>query len=168
MPPRLACLVALAALPAAASSEYPIAVQMHLSLMRAPPQSCALCHTNGITGSGTVNTPFGRAMRMQGLTGAGNTAALIAALDALDTAGTDSDNDGVSDVNELRAGTNPNVPNANPDGGMGGGGGGTGGGAGGGGDLVEIPPPAFGCGAQVTPGLLAGAALVLLARRRRR
>jgi hypothetical protein len=167
MSSRLACLVALLALPAAASSEYPIAVQMHLSLMRPPPQSCALCHTNGITGAGTVNTPFGRAARMQGLVGGGNTASLIAALDALDAAGTDSDSDGVSDINELRAGTNPNVANAMPDGGTGGGGGGTGGGAGGGGDIVEIPPPRFGCGASVMPGLLAGAALLLLRRRRR-
>lgn len=160
---RLPLLVALAALPAFATAEFPGAVQAHLSLAAPPPQSCGLCHTNGITGAGTVNTPIGRALRMNGLV-ANDTASLIAALDALEATGTDGDADGVGDVAELRAGTNPNVAEASPDGGTGGG---TGGGAGGGGGGEALPPPKFGCGGTVVPGLAVAAALALLRRRRR-
>lgn len=163
---RLPLLVVAVALPAFATAEFPGAIQTHLSLAAPPAQSCALCHTNGITGAGTVNTPIGRALRMQGML-ANDTASLVAALDALDAAGTDSDLDGVGDVAELRAGTNPNVAQAPADGGMGGGaGGGTGGG--GGGEPEVLPPPKFGCGGAVAPGLAVVAALGLLQRRRRR
>ncbi len=162
---RLLLLSSLVALPAFATAEFPTTIQMHLSLSSAPPQSCALCHVNGITGSGTVNTPIGRAFTMNGLL-PNDTASLIAALDAMEAAGTDSDMDGVGDVAELRARTNPNVANAPTDGGMGGGTGGGTGGAGGGGEVV-LPPPRFGCGGAVVPGLAAVAALALLRRRRR-
>jgi hypothetical protein len=141
--------VLAAGVPAWASSSFPTAVQTHLALTAPPP--CALCHFNGITGNGTVTTPFGRSLRTQGAVG-GNEPALVAALDALRTAGTDSDGDGVPDIQELIAGTDPNV--------AGGADGGTG---------VVVPPLRYGCGAEVTPGLLAGlGALVLAGRRRRR
>lgn len=164
MTARLPLLVAFVSLPAFATAEFPGAIQTHLSLAAPPPQSCALCHTNGITGAGTVNTPIGRAMRMNGLL-ANDTASLIASLDALETAVTDSDGDGVGDVAELRAGTNPNVASAPADGGTGGGAGGGAGGGGGGGEV--LPPPKFGCGGTVVPGLTVAAALALLRRRRR-
>jgi hypothetical protein len=163
---RLPLLVVAFALPAFATAEFPGAIQTHLSLGAPPAQSCSLCHTNGITGAGTVNTPIGRALRMQGMV-ASDTASLIVALDALEAAGTDSDMDGVGDVAELRAGTNPNVAEAPADGGMGGGAGG-GAGGGGGGEPEVIPPPKFGCGGAVAPGLAVVAALGLLQRRRRR
>lgn len=163
---RLPLLVVAFALPAFATAEFPGAIQTHLSLAAPPAQSCALCHTNGITGAGTVNTPIGRALRMEGMV-ASDTASLIAALNALETAGTDSDMDGVGDVAELRAGTNPNVAQAPADAGMGGGAGG-GAGGGGGGEPEVLPPPKFGCGGAVAPGLAVIAALGLLQRRRRR
>ncbi|MBL8911351.1 MAG: hypothetical protein JNM17_11720 [Archangium sp.] len=149
-------LSALFAFTALASPDYPGEIQTHLGLANIPPQSCTLCHP-GATGSGTATSPFARALQMNGLT-SGNAASLRAALDAMETAGTDSDGDGVGDVAELRAGTNPNVADQMT---------GTGGGAGGGGgSTVVLPPLTYGCGADVSPGLFVLVALVPLIRRR--
>jgi hypothetical protein len=153
---RSALLAVLLALPAWASSTYPTDVQTHLSLSAPIPESCSLCHLNGITGTGTVNTPFGVSLRGKGATGGSNTTALNAALDAMNAANTDSDSDGVSDINELKAGTDPNVAN-NADGGTGGGGG------------TTVPPLTYGCGSNAVPGLfgLTGLLFVLMLGRRR-
>jgi hypothetical protein len=96
----------LGARTALASANYPSAVQAHLALSSQP--SCALCHLNGTTGIGTVNTPFGVSMRARGLVFQ-NVASLNTALDALAAEGTDSDGDGVGDIQELKNGTDPNV-----------------------------------------------------------
>ncbi len=154
---RASLLLLLTALPAWATDTFPSAIQAKYSLADLPPELCALCHTNGITGTGTVNTPFGRAMRMRGLMPS-DEASLSAALDSLATEMVDSDGDGVTDVAELMAGTSPNVPAAPPDGGTGGGGGTT----------VVVAPLRFGCGASVVPELLLLAAFVPLLRSRRR
>ena len=153
---RTSLLLALLAAPAWASAQFPATIKAKYSLAAEPP--CAICHTNGITGIGTVNTLFGTAMRTHGLV-AGSDASLNSALDAMAAANIDSDGDGVTDVDELKAGTDPNVAPAPTDGG-------TGGGTGGGGGTV-IGPPKFGCGAAVVPELLFLAALVPLLRRRR-
>jgi len=153
---RTSLVLLLLAAPAWASDTFPAAIQNKYGLGMQPPELCALCHTNGITGLGTVNTPFGKAVRMHGAV-AGDTAALNAALDAMAADATDSDADGVTDVAELMAGTSPNV------------GSGTGGGAGGGGGGgTVLPPPRYGCGAEVVPGLLFVAGLLPLLRSRRR
>ncbi len=68
-----------------------------------------------------MTTPFGTSMRARGLV-AQNTQSLDTALDALAAEHTDSDGDGVGDIDELKAGTNPNS-------------------AGGG----VVPPPTYGC-----------------------
>lgn len=151
-------LMVLSGLPAAASASFPTTSKAHLGL--AQPLACAVCHTNGITGMGTVNTPFGAALRAEGLT-AGNDAALRTALDALAAKRTDSDGDGSPDVEELKAGRNPNVADGTAaDGGTGAGGG-----------TAETPPtPKYGCGASAVPGLGGFTALMVLAawsRRRR-
>lgn len=148
--------VGLVALPAWASENYTIEIQNKYGIDY-PPQSCSLCHTGGITGAGTVTTPFGTALRQRNLE-SGNVNTLITALDTLETDGVDSDGDGVTDIDELKAGTDPNRRDATS----------TDGGTGGGGGTTEVPPVQYGIGCNAAaPGLLLGAVLLLLTRRRR-
>lgn len=90
-----------------ASSGYPGAIQSHLGLSYSPP--CTVCHETDSGGSGTATKAFGSALRQNGLTGGGNTDSLNGALDALSSAGTDSDCDGVGDVAQLEEGREPNT-----------------------------------------------------------
>ena len=144
----LAAVLLLAAAPALASQIFPAAVQTHLTLTYTP--ACALCHFNGVTGYGTVTTPFGKTLMARGAL-AGNEASMLGALDAMQTAATDSDGDGVSDIQELKNGTDPNVAQG-ADGGVG----------------VVLPPIKYGCGASVAPGVLAALGVLALVGRRRR
>jgi hypothetical protein len=129
-----------------ASSIYPPEVRSHLALSYTP--DCSLCHANGQTGFGTVNTPFGKSMRARGLV-AQNIASLDTALDALSAEKTDSDGDGVPDIDELKAGTDPNVAGGS-----------------------AFPPPSYGCfdvsGQPASPLGLVPVALALLVFRLRR
>ena len=128
-----------------ASSEYPPEIRAHLGLSYTP--DCSLCHANGQTGFGTVTTPFGTSMRSRGLV-ARNIASLDTALDALAAERTDSDHDGVPDIDELKAGSDPN--------------------AGGGG---SVAPPTYGCfdvtGQPSSPLALVALAVGLLLLRAR-
>ncbi|HVZ88111.1 MAG TPA: hypothetical protein VHG72_14155 [Polyangia bacterium] len=67
---------------------------------------CRLCHIDGTTGSGSVQTPFGISMLAHGLTE--DRGSITTALEALDADGIDSDGDGVPDISELSMGTDPN------------------------------------------------------------
>lgn len=91
----------------AAVEEYPGVVRAHLQLTYEPP--CSVCHLKGNTGPGTVQTPVGIALRARGMSGH-DEASLGRAVDALASDGTDSDGDGASDVEELRAQVDPNSP----------------------------------------------------------
>lgn len=137
---------ALVAAPAMASGSYSAVIESHLGLASSIPESCALCHTNGQTGVGTVNTPFGKSAKAKGLV-AGNDAKLKQVLDAMAADRTDSDGDGVSDTDELKARTNPNVA----------------------GTISPAETLKYGCGAQAAPGALGVGGLLawLLLRRRR-
>lgn len=129
-----------------ASSTYPPEVRAHLSLSYTP--ACTLCHNTPSGGIGTVTTPFGKSMMSRGLV-AQNIASLDTALDALSAERTDSDHDGVPDIDELKAGTDPNV---------------AGGGA--------VSPPSYGCfdvtGQPGSPLALLPVALAVLLLRARR
>jgi MYXO-CTERM domain-containing protein len=100
-----AILVAVAA-PAGATPNFPPAIAATLGLPAAP--ECSLCH-DGPTQLGTVTTPFGKSMRAHGLMPY-DEASLKKALAELESEGTDSDGDGIGDIDELRHGTDPNVP----------------------------------------------------------
>lgn len=91
---------------ARAQPDYPLEIKDHLSLSYAPP--CSLCHAKGNTGSATVITPFGWSMRARGLV-VENDGSVDKALDDLKSRHTDSDGDGVGDIDELVAGTDPNT-----------------------------------------------------------
>jgi hypothetical protein len=85
--------------------EFPREVQRDLALDYEPP--CSLCHVKNNTGVGTARTPFALSMRDYGLS-ADDRASLSAALSALAQDNIDSDGDGVSDTDELKAGKDPN------------------------------------------------------------
>lgn len=152
-----AVLVASAAL---ATPTFTGVMQNELGMSGPPPGVCAVCHLNGVTTTGTVTTPFGRAMRMNGLM-PNNDDSLKAALAAIDMANTDSDMDGCTDIAELKAMPDPTNPNRAGDCG-GGSDGGTAGGT------ATLGPIRYGCGANSVPGVLGlVGVLALLARRRR-
>lgn len=143
------------ALPATASAteEFPSTIQRHLGLSDEPP--CALCHENGMVGMGTVRTPFGMALRLLGLA-AENDDSLTTALDELQKEGVDSDRDGVTDIDELKAGTDPNRAGVE--------------------SLSQSNEPVYGCGGTVArskqgataaSGLALGALALALSVRRR-
>ncbi|MGZ3479278.1 MAG: thrombospondin type 3 repeat-containing protein [Myxococcaceae bacterium] len=130
---------------ARASSNYPAEIRAHLGLNYTP--DCTLCHSVPSGGYGTVTTPFGTSMRARGLV-AQNIQSLDTALDALAAEKTDSDGDGVPDIDELKTGTDPNT-------------------AGG-----VVPPPTYGCfdvsGQPGSPLALVPVALALVVLRLRR
>jgi MYXO-CTERM domain-containing protein len=88
----------------------------------------------------------------------GSVPSLLSALDALEADGTDSDHDGVPDIAELKAGTDPNVPqtaSGMPEA-----------------PVDEVPLPETGCSLSTarSPGgwlLLLGAVAAFAGRRRR-
>ena len=139
-------LLAFAA-PAAASPSFPPEMDAHLALGYEP--VCTICHSTLLGGLGTVVQPFGIKMQSRGLQPA-DLQSLRNALTALEAEGSDVDEDGVGDVQELRDGTNPNLAGGLED------------------------PPEYGCLGNVAPtrsvwpgATLALAALAILVRRRR-
>jgi hypothetical protein len=107
----LCCLLAIfSPATARASTTFPEALRKKLELdaIVGPEPGCQLCHSSDAGGLKTAVKPFGRAVGAAGAVGA-SIPSLLAALDTLDDERTDSDHDGAPDIDELRAGSNPNV-----------------------------------------------------------
>jgi hypothetical protein len=121
---------------------FPSEIQSYLHLSYTP--QCTLCHAS-LSGGGPVVTPFGEAMQAAGLTMSGGST-LTNALDTLAKNKTDSNGNGISDIDELKAGNNPNP---------------------------DKTPVQYGCGAKIAPGnpvgwqipMFALVAMVLFRRR---
>jgi MYXO-CTERM domain-containing protein len=96
----------LAARAASASPDFPFTVQEHLGLTYEPP--CTICHTTDAGGSGTATKPFALAMKERGISAA-NTPAVAPALDKMVADEIDSDCNDVTDVDQLKAGQDPNT-----------------------------------------------------------
>jgi hypothetical protein len=155
-----------------ATPNFPPAIQQDLSL--AAPPDCSICHTDGDTGGkGTANEPFAVNMRSRGLVEF-DTTSLQTALNAMEAQHVDSAGDCLDDIDELKAGRDPNLPDpagACADAGVE---------AGAPGAPTETPsgpaPPTYGCIGSIAPhrapeglgeyGAALVAALLLLRRRR--
>jgi hypothetical protein len=103
--PEIRLVLALALLgagPVSASSNYPTEIQKQLQLTYTP--ACAICHAGGVTGYGTVTTPFGEAMRARGL--------VCCDIASLDTALAALEGEMSPYVGYLKEGLDPNNPSA--------------------------------------------------------
>jgi hypothetical protein len=103
----LVCAIPRVAL---ASPTFPDEIARVLDMPCVP--QCVLCHTTNLGGYGTALTPFAAAMVSKPPKGSklqpAHTDSVAPALAALTDQKIDSDHDGVTDVDELKAGTNPN------------------------------------------------------------
>jgi hypothetical protein len=107
-PLLVVCAFFLARGVAHATPNFPPAIQSHLSLAAAP--DCSLCHTDGDQGGkGTANTPFALNMKSRGLAEF-DVDSLNAALDKMAADHVDSAGDCLDDIDELKAGHDPNLP----------------------------------------------------------
>ena len=148
----LVLLGALAPLSSAqATRGLPQQIRTALGLQYVP--QCSLCHQEGKTGNGTVFTPFALSARARGLTANGGgrsstTSNVSTTLTQMASDAVDSDGDGVTDVDELKAGTDPNVSGPVP---------------------MAMVDPTYGCAtagsAALWPALLAAGGLALRRRR---
>jgi hypothetical protein len=138
---------------AQAKSEFPNEIRSDPDLRVSYLVPCSVCHIKDNTGSSTPITPFARALRARGLSGSNGS--VRTSLAQLGADGVDSDGDGVTDIAELNAGTDPNS-SANA-------------------SLIDDQEPGYGCGGSPPTGKgnggpASGSALVLawlLLQRRR-
>jgi hypothetical protein len=90
---------------AQATPDFPAAIARDLQLSAPPP--CTICHATNEGGAGTVVKPFGKYMVSRGLVPF-DESSLAGALAAAEGEHHDSDGDGISDIDALRRGLDPN------------------------------------------------------------
>ena len=95
----------MAPVAAQATPDFPAAIARDLELS-APPD-CTVCHATNEGGTGTVVKPFGKYLMSRGLAPF-DESSLAGALAAATGEHHDSDGDGVSDIDALRRGLDPN------------------------------------------------------------
>lgn len=88
-----------------ATPSFPTVVKQFVQSQTYP--SCTICHNNPNGGLGTVTRPFGEYLRSRGLVEF-DEASLRNALTAAQAEGHDSNGDGVTDIEALREGLDPN------------------------------------------------------------
>ncbi len=133
---------------AEASPEYPSIIAEAVGASSPPP--CTVCHDSPSGGFGTATKLLAKYLESRGLS-ASDEGSLRTALAAAKGEKSDSDKDGVSDTDELKAGSDPNAAGSSG------------------------PPPAeYGCGnvsgarpANVSFAMVAAAAAAFVCRRRR-
>jgi hypothetical protein len=131
-----------------AKAEFPSEIKSVYGLTYDVP--CSVCHIQGNVGSSTPITPFSLSLRARGLTG--DNQSLSSALMKLSSDRVDSDGDGVSDEDELKAGSDPNS-SANA-------------------SIINDQEPGYGCGGtaprgRAGPGMAGALALAWFVMRRR-
>jgi hypothetical protein len=128
--------VALSARAAVADPAFPPEIKTLTGADCEPP--CTICHQDALGGFGTVVTPFGKAMQLNGLdfTNPKSVDTALAAMEAsADYNFGDTDGDGISDREELMNDTDPN-PGGQRYCGAG----------------ADAPPTeVYGCGARIAP-----------------
>ncbi|MDB4991465.1 MAG: hypothetical protein JWN04_6643 [Myxococcaceae bacterium] len=91
---------------ARALPEYPKYLQSAAETPCLP--HCNVCHRDDNAGSGTIDRPFGKSLQEVGHLAGGGKSDIARAVGDLRAKNTDSDGDGVSDMEELSAGEDPN------------------------------------------------------------
>ncbi|HET6984586.1 MAG TPA: hypothetical protein VFI53_20750 [Myxococcaceae bacterium] len=98
-------LVVGAPLAARATPDFPAAIARDLQLSAPPP--CTICHATDQGGAGTVVKPFGKYLVSRGLVPF-DESSLATALAAAAGEQHDSNGDGISDIDALKQGLDPN------------------------------------------------------------
>jgi hypothetical protein len=122
----LSSLIVLGASAARATPDFPGVIVATLGLASEPSHPCMLCHTNDDGGKNTITQPFGKKAQAYGLL-AYDVGTLASILGKMRDAQDDSDKDEMSDIDEIKAGRNPNINDITgepPD---------------------DYPPPVYGC-----------------------
>jgi hypothetical protein len=98
--------IVLLASRAHATPDFPGVITSKLGLPKEPP--CLLCHATVEGQKGNVVQPFGKKAQAYGLKPY-DPQTLASILDKMTDAQDDSDHDGMSDIDELKAGRDPNI-----------------------------------------------------------
>src|SRR4029077_323198 len=107
----LALALALAApLVARATPDFPAAIARDLQLAAPPP--CTVCHSSNEGGAGTVVKPLGKYLISRGLAPF-DEASLAGSLAAAQGERHDADGDGMTDIDALKQGLDPNGSSSN-------------------------------------------------------